>query len=266
MTTQAIKLKKISDNLWTAPNTKYLSEIKISKGAYGYRIHATENECSFEVCGELRTQKEVKNWLSNYDEIHEAHIAEELEEEQARLEELNNRRAAEDKFLEQYTKTVTDFSPVVGFSQAKLVNRSKQNNLGVGIYQANQPMNCVEDKYWDRNRWVTPQNWSIGKIYICEVLTLSTELYDTLVVNLMSGEICKECGITNEMGGSESSYEIDKDKYPQNTFFYKATEEEFNAWRAESWTIVAAITAPKRQPFYIDTQGSNVARYVAFPA
>lgn len=265
-TTSAVKLKKVGDNVWTAPNTKYLSEIEISKGVYGYRIKATEDDCTYEVCRDLRTQKDVKEWLGSYDEQYDANIAKELAEEQARIDELNKRKAMESNLQEQYTKTVTGFSPVVGFTQAKLVNGCKQIQLGAAVYQAEQPSDRIEDKYWDRNKWITPKNWSIGKVYICEVLALSTELYDKLVNNLMSNDVCKECGITSEMGGNDSSYIVDEEKYPQNTFYYNATEEEFAAWKAESWTIVAAVTAPNRQPFYIDTQGYEVARYVAFPA
>jgi hypothetical protein len=48
--------------------------------------------------------------------------------------------------------------------------------------------------------------------------------------------------------------------------FFKLTEEQQTQWKRTAFMLVIAVIAPSGQTIYVDPQGYNYARYLAFPA
>lgn len=267
MATKTIKLTKV-DNGWTAEDTEFLTEISIHNYGTHYYISAKNKETGYSVRDDVYKQVAVKKWISEYDESYKAQKAE--EERQAAEEERRYQEKCEkiNKLHNEYINGVSNLEFKVGdFTQARFASANKDCSIGGYAYSCQKPELDEEGKAWIHDskkgwHWHTPRNWYNEKVEIVKVAEVTDEVYDHLVDNLLNSEALAATGVTNEHGGTKSSYEVDESTYPENTFFMRATEEEREAWRAKSWRVGAVVTAPNRRPFVVDTQGYSYARYV----
>lgn len=231
------------------------------KGAYYIHAYEANEDGRHEILGGLGrgiyNMKAAREWIANYDVNYEAKKAEEAAEQQAQEEAREERRAAIDAQQAVLTSDVEDNTVfTVGTRiNAKFASLNKNGSIGEYGYLCSLVEKDAERKYWDKNQWNIPSNWSIAECEVVNIVELTDDEFDVLCANLMDSEICMEAGICT--GGTGSDADL-----PEDWDWITGTEAERDLYRAQAYELVSVVTAPNRAPFVAQGSGHVYARYV----
>lgn len=255
MDIKKIKFRREKDEFgcvtyWFDEGTKHLGPVCAHKHNAYYNIQ--DNEGGYLAWGfeqNIRTLKDVKEWIANYDDARDAEEARYEEETKRRAEELAKRREAEKKALKEFTNAVNDpVIPKVGdVVKLKMPKLNKLGDIGEYLVQLN-----------DVTQYSTPRAKIMG------VVKLTNEEWDNMVNNLLKHQDFWERDA--ETGGVVGGNNTDAPEWEDVTDFFAAYSkpEMKRIWDTTCYELVHAITAPNRRVFYVNNQGYDYARYVGF--
>lgn len=234
---------------WYDAGTKHLPPCYAEKH-YGYIVYNAEGKMlgPWGKYERLRTLKDVKAWIAEYDAIEDERIAAEAAEAAEREAYWKARKEDEEALTEAYKVPVVEENvPKVG-DDLILLCPGLNKNCTIGEYLRAAKDDLEEGKDIK------------VKARVFGVVELTDAEYDDFVVNLMTNRDCWVPGENGTRGGvfSEDPRIADKEVWNLN-------KEEKEIWFATCRTVVHVVTAPNRRTFYVDTSGYEYARYVLLP-
>lgn len=239
--------KDVYGNFYYVTSTEVFEKVIIKK-FYEYEVKAYlkaesgkyELETKYtDYCCLAPNLKEAKDLVGHIDEIWAQMLsvknAEEKKSEEAR-------KAYNTKVAELNEPFVVDSPMNVEVGKRYVAKFAKLNkNCTIGEYR----YQC-EDK----------GDFSNETCLVTKIVKFDNDSYDDFSLNLMGEHSC----IMNAECGNGSDYEI-PDVYKE-VDFWNLPEYIVEQFQSKAYTKCVVVTAPNRNPLFIDTQGYNYARYV----
>lgn len=222
-----------------------------------YYVHNYETD-EIMVYGDLNTIKDFREWCASYDRDFEIAAFEKQEEDEAAEAASQAEREVRLAYTEEYSSDYEGEQEI--FTVGERINAtfaSSNKNCTIGEYAFYCGMVQLNEKVWDygKRAYVEHNNWNVSQCEVQKVVTLTTENYDKLIINLL----CSDTGMASGLGRGGTGTDYDT---PAGWDFQTATQEEFEEWRRLAYEVVTVVQAPLRKTFVTNGSGHPYARYV----
>lgn len=225
---------------WFDAGTNHLGPVYATKH-YRYDVYNADGEClTYRNCN-LRTLRDVKEWIAGYDEREDRRLAE-LKAESERYDRMmEERRERENALIEDFIKPTdvkTEYT-VGDMIKVEIGKISKPGTMG-------EALDCLEDSYDAK---------------VAHIATVTPEEFDAAAKDLYSdfkADWLKESDESGTVGGYVSDHP-DLEGLSWNEIMGDPDNKKL--WYSTNYMIATLIIAPGRVPMVIDTSGYRYARY-----